>query len=157
MFGPPEKVWADKVETTVPGLAVATLGKGRAAYIPWDIGGLYYRHSAEAHAGLLADIIDHLLPGGRQLRTDAHPLVEMTLMEQPARKRSQLHLVNLTGHSGTAYFPPVELRDLRVEVAGTFTRARTVASNETVTVTAKGNYRVLTVPRLRAYEVVILE
>ena len=68
MFGPPEKVWSDKVETTVPGLVFANHGKGRAAYIPWDVGGLYYRHSSEAHRGLLADVIDRLLPGGRQLR-----------------------------------------------------------------------------------------
>ena len=98
MFGPPEKVWVDKVETTVPGLAVAALGKGGLRYIPWDVGGLYYRHSAQAHAGLMADMIDHLLPGGRQLRTDAHPLVEITVMGQPARKRTLLHLVNLSGH-----------------------------------------------------------
>ena len=87
MFGPPEKVWSDKVETTVPGLVFVNHGSGSAAYIPWDVGGLYYRHSSEAHRGLLADVIDRLLPGGRQLRTNAHPLVEMTLMEQPARRR----------------------------------------------------------------------
>ena len=52
MFGPPEKVWSDKVETTVPGLVVRRHGKGRAAYIPWDVGGLYYRHSSQAHRGL---------------------------------------------------------------------------------------------------------
>ena len=85
MFGPPEKVWSDKTETTVPGLVVAPHGKGHAAYIPWDVGGLYYRHSSPAHAALMTDVIDQLLPAGRQLRTSAHPLVEMTLMTQPAR------------------------------------------------------------------------
>ncbi len=79
MFGPPEKVWSDKKETSTPGLVVIDHGQGRAAYLPWDIGGLYYRHSSEAHANLLADLVDHLLPKGRQLRTNAHPLVEVTL------------------------------------------------------------------------------
>src|SRR4029453_7785390 len=88
MFGPPEKVWSDKVETAVPGLVFVNHGSGGAAYLPWDVGGPYYRHSAEAHRGLLADVIDRLLPGGRQLRTNAHPLVEMTMMEQPERRRS---------------------------------------------------------------------
>ncbi len=78
MFGPPEKVWSDKVETRVPGLVFADHGKGRVAYIPWNVGALYYRHSSQSHAGLMADVIDRLLPGGRQLKTDAHPLVEMT-------------------------------------------------------------------------------
>ena len=55
MFGPPEKVWGDKVETTIPGLVFADHDKGRIAYIPWDVGGLYYRHSSQGHAGLIAD------------------------------------------------------------------------------------------------------
>lgn len=38
MFGPPEKVWSDKTETTVPGLVVAPHGRGGAAYIPTDQG-----------------------------------------------------------------------------------------------------------------------
>ena len=41
MFGPPEKVWSDKKETLTPGLVVIEHGQGRAAYLPWDIGGLY--------------------------------------------------------------------------------------------------------------------
>ena len=63
MFGPPEKVWSDKIETTVPGLVFVNHGKGSAAYIPWDVGGLYYRHSSEAHRGLLADVIDQPVAG----------------------------------------------------------------------------------------------
>ncbi|HYE73943.1 MAG TPA: alpha-amylase family protein, partial [Blastocatellia bacterium] len=82
MFGPPEKVWVDKVETQIPGLVLSDYGKGRIAYIPWDVGGLYYRHSSLGHGGLMADVIDHLLPQGRQLKTNAHPLVEITVMNQ---------------------------------------------------------------------------
>ena len=124
MFGPPEKVWSDKTETTVPGLVVAPHGRGRAAYIPWDVGGLYYRHSSPAHAALLTDVIDQLLPNGRQLRTSAHPLVEMTLMAQPARGRTLVHLVNGSGHHDTAYFAPIAMRDIRVELPGRCAGAR---------------------------------
>ena len=157
MFGPPEKVWGDKVETTTPGLVFADHGKGRVAYIPWDVGGLYYRHSSQAHAGLMTDVIDRLLPNGRQLRTNAHPLVEMTVMDQPARKRTLVHLVNVTGHSGTAYFPPVELRDIRIELAGDFHRATAVGAGKSLTVTSEGRYRAFMLPSLRAYEVVVVE
>ena len=118
MFGPPEKVWSDKVETTVPGLTVVEHGKGRVAYVPWDVGGLYYRHSSPAHAGLMTDLVDRLLPQGRQIRTDAHPLVELTLMTQPSRGRTLVHLVNGTGHHDTAYFAPLPMRDVRVELPG---------------------------------------
>ena len=122
MGSPPEKVWADKVETTIPGLVLTGHGAGRIAYIPWDVGGLYYRHSSQGHAGLMADVIDHLLAprGGRQLRTNAHPLLEITVMKQPSRNRTLVHFVNVSGHSSTAYFAPIEMRDIHVELAGTF-------------------------------------
>jgi hypothetical protein len=157
MFGPPEKVWVDKVETTVPGLVLAQQGEGKVAYIPWDIGGLYYRHSSEGHAGLMTDVIDQLLPRGRQLKSDAHPLVEITVMHQPRNKRTLVHFVNLSGHSGTAYFPPVEMRDIVVEVDAPFTRAHAVGANQTLTLTTKGTRSSFELPRLGAYEVVVLE
>jgi hypothetical protein len=157
MFGPPEKVWSDKVETTVPGLVFTDYGKGRAAYVPWDVGGLYYRHSSEAHRGLLADVIDHLLPGERQLRTNAHPLVEMTVMDQPARGRTLIHLVNGTGHHDTAYFPPLEIRDIRIDLARDVHRVHAVALDRALPITSNGRFRSFTVPRLQAYEVIVVE
>lgn len=157
MFGPPEKVWVDKVETDVPGLVMADHGEGRVAHVPWDVGGLYYRHSSPGHAGLMADVIDHLLPQGRQLRTGAHPLVEITVMEQPKRGRTLVHLVNLTGHSDTAYFAPLEVRDVTVELAREFRHATAVRLAQKLPVTPAGRYRTFTLPRLEAYEVVVLE
>ena len=157
MFGPPEKVWSDKVETTVPGIVLTDPGKGRAAYIPWDIGGLYYRHSSEAHRGFLADVIDQLLTGGRQLRTNAHPLVEITVLDQPARGRALIHLVNGTGHHDTAYFPPLEIRDIRIDLARDVHRAHAVALDLTLPITSNGRFRSFTVPRLQAYKVIVVE
>jgi Hypothetical glycosyl hydrolase 6 len=157
MFGPPEKVWSDKVETTVPGLVFANYEKGRLAYIPWDVGGLYYRHSSPGHAGLMGDVIDSLLPSGRQIKTDAHPLVELTVMDQPHRQRTLVHLVNGIGHQDTAYFPPVELRDVRIELARDIRRVRAVALGVDLPVTSSGAYRSMTLPSLKAYEVLIVE
>ena len=157
MFGPPEKVWSDKTETTVPGLVFAEHGKGRVAYLPWDVGALYYRHSSEAHAALIADVIDRLLPDGRQLTTNAHPLVEISVMSQPARRRTLVHLVNVTGHSGTAYFPPVEMRDIRIDLALDFSRATAVGLDRSLPVSGSGRTRSFTLPSLKAYEVVVIE
>jgi hypothetical protein len=156
MFGPPEKVWVDKVETAIPGLALADLGRGRVAWIPWDVGGLYYRHSSPGHAGLIADLIDHLLPHGRQLRTNAHPLVEITVMSQPG-DRTLVHLVNASGHADTAYFDPIEMRDVSIDLAGDFTRARAAVARETLAVTRSLGRGRFTLPKLGAYEVVVLE
>ena len=157
MFGPPEKVWSDKVETKVPGLVFATHGTGVVAYVPWDVGGLYYRHSSPAHAGLIADVIDRLLANGRQLRTDAHPLVEMTLMDQPARGRMLLHLVNGTGHQDTAYFPPLEVRNIRIDLKREVRRVHAVDLDRDLPITTTGGLRSFTLPSLKAYEVVIVE
>ncbi len=157
MFGPPELVWADKVETTIPGLVVSDYGNGKVVYVPWDVGGLYYRHSSPGHAGLLADLVDHLLPAGRQLKSDAHPLVEITLMRQAARNRTLVHLVNLSGHSDTAYFAPIEMRHITVQVAQDFRRARAVTSGQELAVTRDGPYGRFTLPVLNAYDVVVLE
>jgi hypothetical protein len=157
MFGPPEKVWGDKVETTTPGLVFVEHGRGRVAYLPWDVGGLYYRQSSQPHAALVADVIDRLLPRGRQLRTNAHPLVEMTVMEQPGRKRMLLHLVNGSGHSGTGYFPPLALHDIRVEVAGDFRRARAVDLRQDLSLSVRPGAGTFVLPLLRGYEVVVLE
>jgi Hypothetical glycosyl hydrolase 6 len=157
MFGPPEKVWSDKVETTVPGLVFTEHGKGRVAYIPWDVGGLYYRHSSEAHRGLVADVINRLLPAGRQLTTNAHPLVEMTLREQPSAGRSLIHLVNGTGHHDTAYFPPLEIRDIRIDLPREVRRVRAVALDRVLPIEVNGRMRSFTLPRLQAYEVIVVE
>ena len=157
MFGPPELVWADKTETTIPGLALADHGQGRIAYVPWDVGGLYHRHSSPGHAGLIADLVDHLLPKGRQLKTSAHPFVEITLMRQPARNRTLVHLVNVSGHADTAYFQPLEMRDITIELAGSIRRARAVALDRDLPVTRSGGYARFTVPSLKSYEVVVVE
>jgi hypothetical protein len=105
----------------------------------------------------MADVIDRLLPRGRQLKTSAHPLVEMTVMRQPRHRRTLVHLVNLSGHSDTAYFEPIPMRDVEVELAEGFDRARAVASGEALRVVRSGAYGRFTLPRLGAYEVVVLE
>ena len=156
MFGPPEKVWVDKVESRIPGLVFATHGGGRVAYIPWDVGGLYYRHSSPGHSGLMADVIERLLPD-RQLRTNAHPLVEITVMRQVAKKRTLVHLVNLSGHSGTAYFAPVAMRDIAIDVRQPFTRAKALVADTLLPIARGAASAQFTLPVLHAYEVIVLE
>ena len=124
MYGPPELVHVDWKDTDAPGLILKSLGKGTVAWFPWNLGSLYYLHSSEAHAGLMRDLIDHLLPGGRPLKTNAHPLVEVTLMSQGDRRF--VHLVNLSGHSQTAYFRAVPMSGIEVQVKGAFRWARAI-------------------------------
>jgi hypothetical protein len=129
MFGPPEKVFTDKVETDKPGALITNIGQGVLAFVPWDVGGLYYRYGSQAHAGLMADLVEHLLPETRQLKTNAHPLVEITLMRQAESGRTLVHLVNLSGHSDVTYFPPIPMEDTEISIRGEFATARSVNMN----------------------------
>jgi hypothetical protein len=115
---------------------------------------MYYRYSLPAHAGLFRDVMDHLQPQ-RQIRTNAHPLVEMTLMHQ--RGRTLLHLINLAGHSQTGYYAPIPMEGIRVQVAGEFKTAKTVRSPGALPVHANEGYSEFTISRLSDYELVVLE
>ncbi len=154
MFGPPELVHVDWKDTDAPGLVLRDYGKGRIAWLPWDIGALYYLHSSEAHAGLVRDLIDHLLPHGRQVKTNAHPLVEITWMRR--QDRYQMHFINLSGHSETAYFDPIPMNSIRVEVMGGFRTARSLTTGKDLPVSNSGGYAQFTLPVLRQYELVEL-
>ena len=151
MIGPPEKIHVDMTNTNKTGIVF--FNDGRAAWIPWDLAGLYYRHSLPAHAGVLRDVVSRLLPK-RQLRTGAHPLVEMTLMRQ--RDRHLLHLINLSGHSDTAYFDAVPMSGIRVQVAGSFKSARVVSTGKDLPLSRAGDYAEFVLPSLSQYELVEL-
>ncbi len=154
MFGPPELVHVDWKDTDVPGLILRDYGKGKCAWLPWDIGTLYYKQSSQAHEGLVRDLIDHLLPDGRQLKTNAHPLVEISFMRQ--QDRYLLHFINLSGHSQTAYFDPVPMTGIHVQVKGAFRSARVVGTGAGLAVARSGDYSEFTLPSLDQYELVEL-
>lgn len=120
LFAPPELVHVDMKDTDKPGLVIVKRGEGTVAWIPWDLGALYYRLSLTAHAGLFRDVVDHL-DLHRQLETNAHPLVEITWMRQGDHEL--LHFINMTGHSDTAYFSPLPVHDVKVRMSGNFSSA----------------------------------
>ena len=154
MYGPPELVNVDWHDTEDPGLVLRSMGKGRVAWLPWNVGELYYRHSSEAHSRILSDLIDHLLPKGRQLTSNAHPLVQISWMQQ--QDRSLVHFINHSGHSDTAYFNPVPMRDITVKVNASFTSARAIRSSHSIAVSNKTGYSEFTLPLLDEYELVEL-
>ena len=152
MYGPPEFVHIDWKDTDDPGLITKNIGNGKIAWLPWDIGGLYYRHSSEAHARLMSGLIDSMLPDGRQLKTNAHPLVQITLMRQ--KDRHLLQLVNLSGHSDTAYFDPIRMTGIQIGVKGRFDSAHAVRSGERMAVANDGGYAQFTLSALDEYELI---
>jgi hypothetical protein len=153
MIGPPEFVHIDQKDTNIPAIVSAPLGKGSVTWIPWDLGGLYYRLSLPAHAALFRDVFDRLEPR-RQLLTDAHPLVEMTLMRQNAR--TLLHLINLTGHADTAWFQPAPMRNIRVRLEGAYKSAESVRNPGRLPLAIHAGYSEFVLPALADYELVAL-
>lgn len=65
--------------------------------------------------------------------------------------------VNGSGHQHTAYFAPIPMRDIRVELPGTVRRVRAVAWGRDLSVTSAGGASVVTLPRLDAYDVLEIE
>lgn len=112
-FGPPERCYWEIV-TDRPGYVTHAYGRGRAVYLPWLPGQLFYRqghtNTADFLAGLLAREAG-LSPLGGTLP----PQVEAALCQRPDGSLL-LHLVNASGHFGTTYYPPVEMRGLSVSL-----------------------------------------
>jgi hypothetical protein len=156
MVGPMEKVGVDRKDTTMPGLYLADYGKGKLAYIPWDLGDLYYRYSPVYHSAIVGDLVDYLLPKGRQLKTNAHPMVEMTLEQQKQQGRTLVHFVNLSGSSQTAFHPAIPMSNIQVAVAGHFSSARMVSTGRDLSIKKEGEYVTFSLPNLDTYDVVVL-
>ncbi|HKX29745.1 MAG TPA: hypothetical protein VJ302_18790 [Blastocatellia bacterium] len=154
MFGPPEFIHIDLKDTDTPAIVFKQLGRGTVAWIPWNLGGMYYRHSLPSHAGLFRDVLNYL-EAPRQIRTNAHQLVEMSLMRQNGR--TLLHLINLSGHSQTAYFAPIPMSGIEVRVAGAFKAARTIRTPGNLEIKVKDGYSGFTIPYLSDYELVVLD
>ena len=101
----------------------------------------------------MSDLIDSMLPGGRQLESDAHPLVEITFMSQGDRHLVQF--INLSGHADTAYFIPIPMANIKVSIKGSFQSAR-ASGSQSVTVNNSNGYVNFTLPKLEEYELVEL-
>lgn len=153
MFGPPEYIHADLRETRTP--ALLWLHGRRAAWLPWDLGEHYYRLSLPAHAALFGDLCRRLLPAGPQLETNAHPLVEFSLLEQPGRLL--LHLVNVTGHSQTGYYAAHQQRDIDIALRAPVRSAQALHWGRRLPVRREGGISRLRLPLLGEHELIVLE
>lgn len=153
---PMEMVGEGLKDTNKPGLHLADYGEGKLAYIPWDLGDLHYRTSAAHHTALFNDIVDHLLPEGRQLHTNAHPMVQLTLQQQAEENRTLVHFVNLSGAAQVAYHRAIPMTGIEVDVRGTFSSAQMASTRRDLPIRRSGDYTTFTLPQLDTYDVVIL-
>jgi hypothetical protein len=153
---PAEFAFRDLQQTQVPALLTRDVGKGRIAFVPWDLGGFYTRGSLPIHANLFTDIVDALLPNRRQIRSSAHPSIEMVLMSQPDKRRAILHLINGSGQSSSAYFEPIPFHAIEIDLMGSFSTAKARVAGADLKIVARQGRTVLTLPVLNGYEAIVL-
>ncbi|MBI5095082.1 MAG: beta-galactosidase trimerization domain-containing protein [Candidatus Hydrogenedentes bacterium] len=136
-------------------------GRGRSAYIAFDIGRFFELHG-DTHIGkLIVETVDALLPS-RQVTVTAPRTVEVTVWRQEALNRTIIHLANRTvawtlptDARQIAEILPVHDIELCLEAPGAAVRVsgRDVA----VEVCEQGLRLALRVPRLEAYGAVVIE
>jgi hypothetical protein len=153
---PVEFAHRDLRHTDIPALLAVNVGKGRVTVVPWDLGGAFTRGGLPIHANLFVDIVDSLLPAGRQIRTSAHPSIEMVLMEQPDRQRAVLHLINASGQSKNGYYPSIPMHAIDIEVKGDYTHAKARVAGTELRSAARAGRLSFALPVLREYEAVVL-
>ena len=138
-------------DTTVPGLLWRNVGRGRFAYIPWDLGGLYTRAYEAGHAELLMAVMQALHPGPGEIETDAAPTVQMMLM-QHASNRKLLHLINLSGQTQRGYADPARTGAIRIGLRGRYRAVESRALRMPLAAVHSGGRTIVTLPHLDSFD-----
>jgi hypothetical protein len=79
----------------------------------------------------------------------------ITLIKQDGQ--TLVELIDMTGTSQTSYQAPVPIREIKVRVAGEFSRGETVRKPVTPKIHRDGNYTEFVVVELSDYEMVVLK
>lgn len=157
-YGPPEKTYWE-IETNHPGLLWHTHGRGRTAYFPWPIGGLFFDLSLPEYRSLLVHAIESVSKGGRQVVTNAPPQVEIVVGEQRTSGRVLIHLINYSGHQERSFHDPLEIRDVRVALAGVGGRSRAFSAQlgESLPTEMLDGRVSFVLPRLDLFDLIVLQ
>ncbi|WRS26280.1 alpha-amylase family protein [Oscillospiraceae bacterium MB08-C2-2] len=114
MFAPPERAYHTNI-TEYPAVTIHRHGKGHGVYIPWKPAADYYRYGFPATCRFLADLLENVLHTSR-ITGNLPPMVEVNYSAAPDGNARYVHLVNGSGYFINAYFDPIELHDLEVEI-----------------------------------------
>ena len=157
-YGPPEKTYWE-IETDQPGRLEYAYGRGKTVYFPWPVDALFFNLSLPEHRGLLAQAVIDVSRGGRQVVTNAPPQVEVTIGEQPATGRMVVHLINYSGHQERSFHEPLEIRDIRLALAGGAgrTRVHSAQLQQDLAAEITDGRLVFTLPRLGLFDMLVVE
>ncbi|MCE6992876.1 alpha-amylase family protein [Dyadobacter sp. CY323] len=167
--GPPEIIGGHD-PTGYYAMGIKDHPKSKAIILPINLGKIYYMHGYQEHKNLLLDAIKYVLPDADQLvQTNAPARVETILKEFTRNTVSNhdkqsndgliLHLVNLTGFSGTTYFEPIPLTKLKFKVRSEKKPKKvfSLASGQPIRFTWKDSLVDLELAELNGYDGIVME
>ena len=157
-YGPPEKCYGGQA-TEQYGILWHSYGAGRTAYLPWQPDRFFYSNALPEYRFLLGGLARALAPEPLVIETNAGPMVEIVVRDQPESGRRMVHLVNYSGQNGRSFNDPVEMREIRVRVAwrGALSRVRATVMGVDLAFEITGGSVSFTLPRLQLFEKVIME
>jgi hypothetical protein len=158
MYGPPEKCYYTEV-TEIPGIIENIYGDGKFVLIPWQIGDHYEYKSQHAHSMIVQTALNDLLELEYDIKTDASPIVEISLLESDHGDYTMIGINNLSGQVGTAYHKPIPISDISFDLKmdQPVKTVRLLRSKQKARMTNTNGIISFTVPVLNEYEVVIVE
>lgn len=152
---PAEQAASNLQDTQTPGILWRNVGRGRIAFLPWDLGGLYNRIYMPNHANLFMAVVNDMLPRGRQIETDAAASVQMILMDQPEQQRKLLHLINLSGQTQRGYADPTPTAPIRIALNSLHRQVHSRALGRALTASQERGRTIVELPKLSAFDVLV--
>lgn len=113
-YGPPERCYFTQI-TGYPGLTVHQIGKGKGIFVPWLPGTLYYREGYENTYFFMKDVIQQFT-AAKTVGKSLTKMVEVTYAKAKDDSFRLLQIVNTSGHFGTSYMEPLEIRNLKLSI-----------------------------------------
>lgn len=155
MSSPPELAGNGMKVSDKPGLIIRKYGKGSIAYLPWNAGAQYSLQATESISMLMNELIDHLSLE-RQVITDAHPLVEISLMKNSDLDATMLHLINNTGQlhgSGNKLIP---VYNMNFKIRGEYKKV-SWPDGKAIASKIENGYTSFKVDKLDAYNFIVMK
>jgi hypothetical protein len=157
-FGPPEKAYFTEDEVTdVPGLISNVYGKGKTAFIPWQIGVQYHFKGNYAHKTLFIAALQNLLEVENSIHTDASPLIEMTHLANHNGAFEWIGMINHSGQVGATLGAPIPIYNttLRFKPVKPIKAIQLIRSGEDIKFEQSEGWVECTVPQLDDFEMIL--
>lgn len=156
MSSPPELAGNGMKTSDKPGLIIRKYGKGSIAYIPWNATAQYSAQASTSINLLLNELIDHLIDNERQVITDAHPLLEISLMKNTDEDVQLLHLINNTGQLHGSQEQLLPMQNINFKVKGSYKKVYW-SDGKSIPSKIENGYTNFSIDRLGAYGLVVMK